>query len=52
MNPTFRRTATLIAAILTSALAACTNPIAPASGSDSQSPPTRPNNAAYQGSVG
>lgn len=53
MTPTIRRTAILVAAILTTTLAACTNPMAPASGHGTHTPSERPNlDTAYQGSVG
>jgi hypothetical protein len=53
MTATARRLAILAAAALTTALAACSNPVAPASGTKVKAPVERPSTAgAYQGSVG
>jgi photosystem II stability/assembly factor-like uncharacterized protein len=53
MPHTARRIVTLAAIALTTALAACTNPVAPASPGKVKAPSERPNlDGAYQGAVG
>lgn len=49
MAPMTRRFALLAAAVLTTALAACTNPVAP---SNATSAPSRPNQGVYMGAGG
>lgn len=52
MPHTTRRLALLVAAALATTLAACTNPVAPASPRDMKAPVERPNAGVYMGSVG
>ena len=50
MRHTIRRIA--LAATVTAALAACTNPMAPATPDAADAPAERPSGAVYQGGVG